>query len=62
MNMRCWNCGNDQEVVLDEPRIQMKEQIVQRLQSLADLYANTGFPFRAEVVTDMVTFVRSIRP
>jgi hypothetical protein len=61
MNVRCWNCGNDQEVFLDDVRAQVKNQIMQQLQYMSNLYATTGFPLRVDVISDVLRAVRTIR-
>lgn len=61
MNVRCWNCGNDQEVLLTEERQRVKDAIIQRLDGMARAYRATGFALRYEVFSDAVDFVRSFR-
>jgi hypothetical protein len=61
MNVRCWNCGNDQEVPLTEERERIKDIIVERLDSMARTYRATGFAYRYQVFSDAVELVRSFR-
>jgi hypothetical protein len=61
VNVRCWNCGNDQEVPLAEERERIKAAVVARLDSLARTYRASGAALRAEIFSDAVEFVRSFR-
>ena len=62
MNVRCWNCGNDQEISFSDEIERVKSSIVGRLQSLSDTYAKIGYTSKFEAVQEAVNFVRSFRP
>jgi hypothetical protein len=59
--VRCWNCGNDQEVLLTEERERLKNAIIDRLDGMARAYRATGAGLRYEIFSDAVEFVRSFR-
>ena len=62
MIVRCWNCGNEQEVLLTEERERIKKAIIDRLDGVARAYRSSGNAIRYEIFSDAVDFVRSFRP
>lgn len=60
MNVRCWNCGQEIDVIEDAARTQERRRVVAALQREADISGTCGDIYRHNALMSAISIVEHL--